>query len=67
MPRFIVAKSEVNASLTALKNITALKKLCGHPDLVYENIQERKDGFAKAYELMPPNYSTKFVVVLNFP
>lgn len=56
---FFLAKTEVKASLTALANITALKKLCNHPDLVYDKIMERADGFENAAELMPPNYSKK--------
>lgn len=55
------AKSEVKASLSALANITALKKLCNHPDLVYEKIMERADGFENAAKLMPSNYNTKLV------
>ena len=46
-------------SLSALTAITLLKKLCNHPDLVYEKIQENSDGFEGASKLMPENYSTK--------
>lgn len=46
-------------SLTALSNITALKKLCNHPDLVYDKIMERADGFEKAMELLPAGYTKK--------
>jgi DNA repair and recombination protein RAD54 and RAD54-like protein len=45
--------------MTALSNITSLKKLCNHPDLVFEKIAERADGFEKALQLMPPNYSLR--------
>lgn len=58
---FLTAKSEVKASLSALANITALKKLCNHPDLVYDKIMERADGFENAAKLMPSNYNTKLV------
>lgn len=52
-------KTEVNASLTALSNITNLKKLCNHPDLIYDKIAEGKDGFEHASKFMPANYSKK--------
>uniref|UniRef100_A0A1Q3F704 DNA repair and recombination protein RAD54-like n=1 Tax=Culex tarsalis TaxID=7177 RepID=A0A1Q3F704_CULTA len=59
--RAVLEKSEVKASLTALSNITALKKLCNHPDLVYEKIKERAEGFEEAYKILPANYSSKEV------
>ncbi|XP_058056332.1 DNA repair and recombination protein RAD54-like [Anopheles bellator] len=52
-------RSEHKASLTALSNITTLKKLCNHPDLVYDKIQEGADGFEKAASIMPANYSAR--------
>ncbi|XP_058820119.1 DNA repair and recombination protein RAD54-like [Topomyia yanbarensis] len=55
----VLEKSEVKASLTALSNITSLKKLCNHPDLVYDKIQERADGFENAHKILPSNYSAK--------
>lgn len=55
----VLGKSEVKASLTALSNITALKKLCNHPDLVYDKISERADGFEDAAKYLPSNYSLK--------
>ncbi|XP_055642480.1 DNA repair and recombination protein RAD54-like [Toxorhynchites rutilus septentrionalis] len=59
--RSLLEKSEVKASLTALSNITSLKKLCNHPDLVYDKIQERAEGFENAYKILPANYSAKEV------
>lgn len=53
------AGKEVKASLTALANITFLKKLCNHPDLIYDKIAERADGFENAYKLLPSNYNKK--------
>ncbi|XP_046598354.1 DNA repair and recombination protein RAD54-like isoform X1 [Neodiprion virginianus] len=49
-------------SLSALSAITLLKKLCNHPDLVYEKILEKSEGFENAAELLPPNYSLKDVL-----
>ncbi|XP_043476135.1 DNA repair and recombination protein RAD54-like [Leptopilina heterotoma] len=48
-------------SITALSAITLLKKLCNHPDLVYEKIKENSEGFEGASKLLPANYSTKEV------
>ncbi|XP_012061567.1 PREDICTED: DNA repair and recombination protein RAD54-like [Atta cephalotes] len=51
--------SKKTGSLSALAAITLLKKLCNHPDLIYDKIKEKADGFEKAASLLPPNYSTK--------
>lgn len=55
----VLGRSEIKASLTALSNITALKKLCNHPDLIYEKIVDRSDGFENAVEYLPSNYNIK--------
>lgn len=55
----MLAKENVKASLTALSNITSLKKLCNHPDLIYDKIMERADGFENAQQFLPSNYSKK--------
>ena len=47
------------ASLTALGSITTLKKLCNHPDLIFEKIRDRSEGFEKALDYFPPGYKTK--------
>jgi DNA repair and recombination protein RAD54 and RAD54-like protein len=39
--------------MTAMSNITSLKKLCNHPDFVFEKIAKRAGGFEKALQLMP--------------
>lgn len=57
----VLNKAEVKASLTALSNITSLKKLCNHPDLIYDKIMERADGFENAAKILPSNYSVKYV------
>ncbi|THK33235.1 DNA repair and recombination protein RAD54-like [Diachasma alloeum] len=49
-------------TLSALSAITLLKKLCNHPDLVYEKIQQNSEGFEGASKLLPANYSTKEVL-----
>lgn len=48
-----------NSSVSALASITSLKKLCNHPDLVMDKIQERAVGFEKAYELFSGKYDPK--------
>lgn len=53
-------KSKV--SFSALSSITSLKKLCNHPDLVFDKIQTRSEGFEKALEYMPENYSVQKVL-----
>ncbi|EZA62787.1 hypothetical protein DMN91_007087 [Ooceraea biroi] len=52
-------KPKKGSSLSALAAITLLKKLCNHPDLIYDKIIEKTEGFEKAAKLLPPNYSTK--------
>ncbi|XP_012276152.1 DNA repair and recombination protein RAD54-like [Orussus abietinus] len=49
-------------SISALAAITLLKKLCNHPELIYEKILEKSDGFENALNLLPSNYSTKDVM-----
>ncbi|XP_055594496.1 DNA repair and recombination protein RAD54-like [Uranotaenia lowii] len=57
--RNMLEKAEVNTTLTALSNITSLKKLCNHPDLIYDKIQERGEGFENAHKILPSNYNPK--------
>ncbi|KAK7600908.1 hypothetical protein V9T40_008349 [Parthenolecanium corni] len=49
--------SEGKVSLTALSMITSLKKLCNHPDLVWDKILAKSDGFEGAAKLLPSNYA----------
>lgn len=46
--------------MTALANITNLKKLCNHPDLVMEKITDGTDGFANTAKFLPDGYSKKY-------
>ncbi|GBP89730.1 DNA repair and recombination protein RAD54-like [Eumeta japonica] len=48
-------------TLTTLSSITTLKKLCNHPDLIYDKIIEKAEGFENALNLLPNNYDTKDV------
>lgn len=63
---FLIGKNEVHNSLTALANITNLKKLCNHPDLVYEKISEGTDGFENAAQYMPENYNKKYFTLFPY-
>ena len=53
--------SKKGMSLTALSAITTLKKLCNHPDLVYENIMKQTEGFENALKYLPEKYDIKNV------
>ncbi|CAI2735614.1 unnamed protein product [Schistosoma spindalis] len=43
-------------SMSSLASITHLKKLCNHPDLVYEKMAANTDGFHNALSYFPANY-----------
>lgn len=53
-------KEESTNTMTALANITNLKKLCNHPDLVMEKISEGKDGFENTAKFLPDGYNKKY-------
>lgn len=57
--REMMKSADQKASMPALSNITSLKKLCNHPDLIYDKIAERAEGFENAAKYLPSNYSTK--------
>jgi DNA repair and recombination protein RAD54 and RAD54-like protein len=46
-------------SATALSNITSLRKICNHPDLVAEKIIEGAEGFENAAQYLPSNWSSR--------
>ncbi|XP_069693731.1 DNA repair and recombination protein RAD54-like [Periplaneta americana] len=50
-------------SLSALSSITTLKKLCNHPDLVFEKVQAGEDGFEGALSLLPEKYNPGKVIL----
>ncbi|XP_076166694.1 DNA repair and recombination protein RAD54-like okr isoform X2 [Ptiloglossa arizonensis] len=54
--------SKKGKSPSALSAITLLKKLCNHPDLVYDKILQKSVGFENAAKLMPSNYNTKDIL-----
>ncbi|EDW76660.1 uncharacterized protein Dwil_GK15573 [Drosophila willistoni] len=54
-----LADCNEKASLTALADITTLKKLCSHPDLIYEKMLARDKGFENSQNILPTNYKPK--------
>lgn len=42
---------------SSLSHITGLKKLCNHPDLIYDKCKEGAEGFAGLLKLFPNNYN----------
>lgn len=54
--------SKKGISLSALSAITSLKKLCNHPDLIYEHIEKRSEGFENARQHLPANYDVKKIL-----
>lgn len=48
--------SDGKSSLTALSDITTLKKICSHPELVNEKIQMKEKGFEKSGSVIPEQY-----------
>lgn len=53
-----VGKSD-SVTVSALAAITNLKKLCNHPDLIYDKIIDKSDGFENAAKFMPDGYNKK--------
>lgn len=49
-------KSGKTGSNTALSNITTLKKLCNHPELIAEKINEEAEGFENARQFLPQGW-----------
>ncbi|XP_055853267.1 DNA repair and recombination protein RAD54-like [Episyrphus balteatus] len=47
------------STLSALADITTLKKLCNHPDLIYEKLIARENGFENSQNVLPSNYNPK--------
>jgi SNF2 family DNA or RNA helicase len=56
---FIAGEGSGKVSLSALSAITTLKKLCSHPDLVFEKVEAGVDGFEGVLSLLPEKYNTR--------
>lgn len=46
---------------TTLSHITNMKKLCNHPELIYDKCANREPGFENALSLYPSNFNRKQV------
>lgn len=56
----VLGKDDTKNSLSVLANITNLKKLCNHPDLVSEKILDGIDGFENTAKYLPDGYNKKY-------
>ncbi|CAL4145444.1 unnamed protein product [Meganyctiphanes norvegica] len=45
--------------VSALASITSLKKLCNHPDLLYDKVQKKEPGYAGLQEFYPQGHDPK--------
>lgn len=43
----------------ALSNINLLKKICGHPELVADKVNERAEGFDNVEQFLPPTWNSR--------
>lgn len=50
---------EDRISVSSLSSITSLKKLCNHPDLIYDKCVKGESGFEGALGIFPPGYNPK--------
>lgn len=59
--RMELNKSKTGSGITAssLAFITQLKKLTNHPELIYDKAQTGEEGFERAREMFPANFSLK--------
>ncbi|OQV18566.1 DNA repair and recombination protein RAD54-like [Hypsibius exemplaris] len=57
------ADGDSKATASSLAAITSLKKLCNHPDLVYELCQNGAEGWERGLELFPPGHNPAKVVL----
>jgi DNA repair and recombination protein RAD54 and RAD54-like protein len=55
--RSMMSESGEKGSARALSNITSLKKLCSHPELVMDKINEESDGFEGAQKYLPTDWN----------
>lgn len=57
--RTMLSESGEKGSARALSNITSLKKLCSHPELVMDKINEESDGFEGAQKYLPTDWNSR--------
>ncbi|ROT72826.1 putative DNA repair and recombination protein RAD54-like [Penaeus vannamei] len=44
---------------SALAAITSMKKLCNHPDLIWEKVMKKEQGYAGLAEFYPANHDPR--------
>lgn len=49
---------------TALAAITSMKKLCNHPDLLWEKVKAREPGYKELDSLYPQGHDPRSVFVI---
>lgn len=59
--RTVNDSKDAKTSCSTLASITNLKKLCNHPDLVFDKIMEGADGFEGAKSILPPKLNDRDV------
>lgn len=55
----LLNKEDTKSSATALSNIQTLKKLCSHPELVADKINEESEGFENVRKYLPSSWGSK--------
>ena len=55
-----VSDKDGRMSNTALAGITNLKKLCNHPDLLWDKVCQKEPGFEMLKELYPPYHDARY-------
>ncbi|KAK3091297.1 hypothetical protein FSP39_018741 [Pinctada imbricata] len=56
-----IQNQDEKVSASTLSFITQLKKLCNHPDLIFDKCQEGSEGYEGTLELFPPGHHTRTV------
>ncbi|XP_015917010.2 DNA repair and recombination protein RAD54-like [Parasteatoda tepidariorum] len=61
-----VSKALDNKSkISALSAVTSLKKICNHPDLIYELAKKNQDGLGVCVKLFPSNHGKNLIPELS--
>ena len=53
-------------TLSSLSAITSLKKLCNHPDLIFDKCVQREEGFDELRDFYPPDHAPSKEVLQHF-
>lgn len=58
----LIENRDGKMTASSLAAITSLKKLCNHPDLIYDKCIQQIDGFENCLEVFPSNYNSKILL-----